>query len=415
MSDSRISFDTWRHLYSDRVQEMQKTAQRDLFAGVERPGVIGLSGGLPDISSLPLDEVARCAQKTIEEEGLLSLQYGDPSGREKMRSVVCDILHEQHIETDIDHVFLVTGSQQALDFLGRIFINPGDTIICEGPTYLGAMQAFMPYHPNIVCIEMDDEGMRTDILEKTLRELGDGGAKFIYTIPTFQNPTGTTMSYERRVELLELAHRYHIPVVEDDPYSQLRYEGEDILPLKAMDEQVIYLGTASKIFAPGLRMAWCCAPKHFLDKMNLCLQGASLCVSPFDTIMAEHYFSDTDWHATLDKTVEKYHVRRNALLNALEHEFPEEATWTHPEGGFFIWISLPEYFDTKQMLSAAVDNGVAYVPGQSCFPDGRGKNSMRLSFSFEDEKNLQEGVCRLSQVIDERMRLYRSLLNAGAL
>ncbi len=223
------------------------------------------------------------------------------------------------------------------------------------------------------------------------------------------------MTLERRKRLLELAHEYDIQVIEDDPYGRLRFEGEHIAPLKSMDPNVIYLGTTSKIFAPGLRLAWCVAPKPVLAKINLCEQGASLCCSAFNQILAEQYFTNTDWKGTLVKSRAIYRSRRDAMISALEEFFPPEATWTHPEGGLFVYVTLPPYFDTEQMMSAALENGVAYVPGTNCFPDGQGRSSMRLAFSYEPEDKIREGIRRLSEVIADRMELYRAFLKAGAL
>ncbi|GJM55949.1 PLP-dependent aminotransferase family protein [Coriobacteriaceae bacterium] len=415
MPSSHLVFDEWEDLYADRVEHLRRSAVRDLFAAISRPNVIGLSGGSPDISSLPLDEVAECAKRVVTENGLKSLQYGGSDGRIETRAMVAGMLAEDGIHVDPDEIIITGGSQQALDFMGRVFINPGDKIIVEGPSYLGALQAFSAYQPDVEVVPMDDEGMRMDALEETLKRLGPRGAKFIYTIPNFQNPAGVTMTLERRKRLLELAHEYDIQVIEDDPYGRLRFEGEHIAPLKSMDPNVIYLGTTSKIFAPGLRLAWCVAPKPVLAKINLCEQGASLCCSAFNQILAEQYFTNTDWKGTLVKSRAIYRSRRDAMISALEEFFPPEATWTHPEGGLFVYVTLPPYFDTEQMMSAALENGVAYVPGTNCFPDGQGRSSMRLAFSYEPEDKIREGIRRLSEVIADRMELYRAFLKAGAL
>ncbi len=403
MPSSHLVFDEWEDLYADRVEHLRRSAVRDLFAAISRPNVIGLSGGSPDISSLPLDEVAECAKRVVTKNGLKSLQYGGSDGRIETRAMVAGMLAEDGIHVDPDEIIITGGSQQALDFMGRVFINPGDKIIVEGPSYLGALQAFSAYQPDVEVVPMDDEGMRMDALEETLKRLGPRGAKFIYTIPNFQN------------RLLELAHEYDIQVIEDDPYGRLRFEGEHIAPLKSMDPNVIYLGTTSKIFAPGLRLAWCVAPKPVLAKINLCEQGASLCCSAFNQILAEQYFTNTDWKGTLVKSRAIYRSRRDAMISALEEFFPPEGTWTHPEGGLFVYVTLPPYFDTEQMMSAALENGVAYVPGTNCFPDGQGRSSMRLAFSYEPEDKIREGVRRLSEVIADRMELYRAFLKAGAL
>lgn len=418
MANSRVTFDGWSELYAGRMEHLRRSAVRDLFAAISRPDVIGLSGGMPDISSLPLDEVAECAKRCITEEGLKALQYGGSDGRIEFRRTVCEtILSVQGVEATPDELMLTSGSQQALDFLGRTFISPGDDIIVEGPSYLGALQAFSAYEPEVNVIEMDEQGMRMDLLEQKLSELKAAGRrpKFIYTIPNFNNPAGITMSMERRLRLLELAHEYETPVVEDDPYGLIRYEGEDLTRLKALDPNVIYLGTTSKIFAPGLRLAWIVAPKPYLERVNLCKQGADLCTSPFTMVLAEHYFNDCDWLGALEVSKARYRERKNAMLAALEEFFPDHVSWTKPEGGLFLWVSLPPYFDTNQMLSVALEHGVAYVPGTNCYPNGEGRESMRLCYSYESPDNIREAIRRLSEVVKDRMMLYRAFLEAGAL
>ena len=417
MASSKISFDEWSGLYADRMDHLRRSAVRDLFAAISRPDVIGLSGGMPDISSLPLDEVAECAKRCITEEGLKALQYGGSDGRIQMRETVVKILAEQGVTADPDDIILTNGSQQALDFLGRTFCDPGDTIIAEGPSYLGALQAFSAYQPRVECVDMDDEGMRMDLLEERLASLAAEGVhpKFIYTVPNFNNPAGVTMSLPRRHRLLELAHSYEIPVVEDDPYGLIRYEGEDLERLKSMDENVIYLGTTSKIFAPGLRLAWIVAPRMYLERVNLCKQGADLCSSAFTQVLAEHYFNECDWLGALEISKARYRERKNAMLDALAEYFPEYVSWTKPEGGLFLWVTLPPYFDTAQMLSVALEHGVAYVPGSNCYPDGRGASSMRLCYSYESPENIREAIRRLSEVVEDRMALYRAFLDAGVL
>ena len=418
MPDSRITFDEWADRYAERMDHLRRSAVRDLFAAISRPEVIGLSGGMPDISSLPLDEVAECAKRCITEEGLKALQYGGSDGRIEMRRTAAKIVGVQGIETDPDQIILTNGSQQALDFLGRTFIDAGDTIIAEGPSYLGALQAFSAYMPRVECIEMDDDGMRMDLLEAKLAELAAEGIspKFIYTIPNFNNPAGVTLSLERRHRLLELAHEYEIPVVEDDPYGLIRFEGQDLPRLKSMDPDVIYLGTTSKIFAPGLRLAWIVAPSLYLERINLCKQGADLCTSAFTQVMAEHYFNECDWQGALEISKSRYRERKNAMLEALEEHFGGGlVSWTRPEGGLFLWVTLPPYFDTQQMLSVALDHGVAYVPGTNCYPDGRGRHSMRLCYSYESPDNIREAIRRLAEVVEDRMKLYQAFLEAGAL
>jgi 2-aminoadipate transaminase len=390
---------------------------RDLFAAASRSDIISLSGGMPDIRVLPLNDVSQVVARAITEEGIAGLQYGDTTGRAQTKETVCKLMTDFAIEITPDDLIITTGAQQALDLLGKTFINPGDIIITEGPTYLGALQAFSAYQPNIQTIELDADGMRTDLLEAKLKELGPRGAKFIYTIPNFHNPAGVTMSLERRHRLLELAREYQIIVVEDDPYGRLRFDGEPLPCLRKLDSDVIYLGTVSKIFAPGLRIGWIISPHPIRQKFNMVKQGTDLCGSALCQVIVEHYFAEMPWRETLDVAIRKYTERRDAMLEALEEYFPPEARWTHPQGGLFVWVTLPEYLDTGQMLSVALEAGVTFVPGDGCYPagSGLGKNSMRIAFCYEEPEALREAIRRLAIVIEERLALYRAFINAGVL
>ncbi|MDR3053397.1 MAG: PLP-dependent aminotransferase family protein [Coriobacteriales bacterium] len=412
-----IQFDDWADIYAQRVETMRTSAVRDLFAAASRSDIISLSGGMPDIARLPLDKVSEVAANAVKVEGVSGLQYGDTTGRLKTKQTVCMLMEDFGIHIVPEDVTITTGAQQALDLLGKIFINSGDVIITEGPTYLGALQAFSAYQPKVQTIPFDEDGMRMDLLEAKLKELGKRGAKFIYTIPTFQNPGGVTMSLERRKRLLELAHEYEILVIEDDPYGRLRFEGETVPCLRALDSEVIYLGTVSKVFAPGLRTGWVIAPHPILKKLNMVKQGTDLCGSALNQVIVEHYFDEIPWREVLASICVKYKERRDAMLAALEEYFPPEATWTHPQGGFFIWVSLPEYVNTPQLLSVALENGVTFVPGDGCFPatSGLGTNSMRIAFCYEEPEKLREALRRLSIVIEERLDLYRAFIKAGVL
>ena len=411
----RITFDTWADDYASRIDGMRTSAVRDLFGAASRDDVISLSGGMPDVRLVPTKEVADAAHKAILETGTVALQYGSTEGRVEVRALVGELMGEIGIRVKPADVIMTAGAQEALDILAKTFIDPGDTIICEGPTYLGALQAFTAYQPNIVCIPLDDEGMRTDLLEEELRRLGKKGAKFIYTIPNFQNPGGVTMSAERRRRLVELSKEYEILLVEDDPYGRLRFEGGHQLPLRSLDEDVVYLGTFSKIFGPGLRLGWVVAPPPIIERFSMVKQGSDLSGSPFTQVVVEEYFATSDWHKTVQKQTLAYHQRRDAMLEALEEFFPSEATWTHPEGGFFIWVTLPTYVDTAAMLPEALECGVTYVPGDGFFPDGRGRNSMRIAFCYEAPEDLREAVRRLGEVIESKLEMYRAFIEAGAI
>ncbi len=418
MTDAYFKFDRYDGRVAHRIHEMRRSAVRDLFSAAMRPDIISLSGGMPDVSLLPEREIRKATEAALGQRRAQALQYGPTDGNLTTREVLCDLMRDVGIRCKPEEVLITTGAQEALDLIARTFIDPGDIILAEGPTYLGALQAFSAYEPDIRCIDFDNDGMRMDLLEAELERIGKGNPrlKYCYVIPNFQNPGGVTMAADRRKRLIELSHEYDFMVIEDDPYGRLRYEGGHMIPLKMLDHDVIYLGTISKIFAPGLRVGWIVAPTQCLSKINLAKQGGDLCGSQFDQVVVEHYFRDTPWQQTLKRFIEVYDERRRTMLAALEEYFPPEAHWTHPQGGLFIWVTLPEYVDTASMLGAALEAGVTYVPGDSFYPDGkRGKNSMRINFSFEKPENITEAIRRLAGVIEERLELYRAFIKAGAL
>lgn len=416
MPSAHITFDFTGNKVARRVTKMRTSAVRDLFSAATSGDVISLSGGMPDVSLLPEAAIKMAVKAAAEDERSIALQYTSTDGLVGTKQAVCDVVRDVGIRCKPEDIILTTGAQEALDLIAKAFIDPGDIIIAEGPTYLGALQAFSAYEPDVHCIPFDENGMRMDLLEKELEKLGKGAVKFLYTIPNFQNPGGVTMSPDRRKRLLELSEEYEFMVVEDDPYGRLRYEGGHALPLRALSDQVIYLGTVSKVIAPGLRTGWVIAPKCVLARINLVKQGTDLCGSAFTMVTVEHYFTDTPWQKTLQTFIDTYRERRDAMLAALEEYFPPEATWTHPEGGFFVWVTLPDYVDTGSMLTAALDKGVTYTPGDSFYPNGSaGKNSMRIAFCFESPEKLREAIRRLADVINERLELYRAFLDAGAI
>ena len=413
-----MEFDTVAHKTAHRVQRLRSSKVRDLFSAATSADVISLSGGMPDVSLLPQAALRKATRAAIENEREIALQYGATNGRIETRRVICDLMRDIGVRCKPDEVMPTSGAQQALDLIGKVFLDPGDIVLMEGPTYLTAIQAFSAYEPDIRCIPFDDEGMRMDLLEAELERIGrhNPQLKFLYTIPNFQNPGGVTMVPERRKRLIELSHEYDFIVVEDDPYGRLRYDGGHMIPLKALDPNVIYLGTISKIFAPGLRIGWIVAQKDVISRVNLVKQGSDLCGSSLDQLVMAHYFTDTPWQRTLQKFIKVYRARRDAMLSALDEYFPPEATWTRPEGGLFVWVTLPEYVDTDSMLGAALEAGVTYVPGNSFFADGEtGKNSMRINFSFETPENIEEAIRRLATVVEERLELYRAFIDAGAI
>lgn len=415
MGTARVVFDRWSDRYAERMADIRSSAVRDLFAAATRPDMISFSGGMPEIRRVPIDSVIGATTAALRDSGAEALQYGSSEGRPAIRQVVVELMAEIGVRVKPDDLVITAGAQQALDLIAKIFIDPGDTIITEGPTYLGALQAFSAYQPNVVCIPMDEHGMRTDLLAEELERVGPRGAKFIYTIPNFQNPAGVTLTPSRRRELLELARKYDIPVIEDDPYGRLRFEGGHCLPLRALDDEVIYLGTFSKIFAPGLRLGWVIAPHPIMAKLILAKQAADLCGSAFAQATAERYFADTRWRRVLQDLTRAYAERRDTMVASLAEHFPAEARWTVPEGGFFVWVEMPSFLDLKSILAEAVERGVTYVPGDAFFPDGRGRNCMRLGFCYAEPDAIREGIRRLAEVLEDRLELYRAFATAGAL
>ncbi|MFU8891087.1 MAG: PLP-dependent aminotransferase family protein [Anaerosomatales bacterium] len=415
MGTARVVFDRWDGRYARRMAQVRSSAVRDLFAAASRPDMISFAGGMPEVSRVPAEAAATAAYEAVMHEGSCALQYGSSEGRPALRAQIVELMAEIGVRVPADDIVVTAGAQQGLDLLAKVFLDPGDVIITEGPTYVGALQAFSAYEPEVVCVPMDDGGMRVDLLEAELARLGPRGAKFIYTIPNFQNPAGVTLRPDRRRRLLELAREYDIPVIEDDPYGRLRFEGGHVKPLRALDDEVIYLGTFSKIFAPGLRLGWMTAPGPILAKVLLAKQAADLCGSAFAQVTAERYFAGTRWRRVLQGLTSTYAERRNAMLAALEEYFPAEVRWTRPEGGFFVWVEMPSFIDAGVLLAEAVEHGVTFVPGSAFYPDGRGRNCMRLAFCYAEPEAITEGIRRLSEVIEDRLELYRAFINAGAL
>jgi 2-aminoadipate transaminase len=309
-----------------------------------------------------------------------------------------------------EHILVTTGSQQALDLLGRIFINRGDPIAIEGPSYLGALTAFVPNGPDIITVHLDQQGMPVDVLESLLDAAGGPPPKFIYVVPNFHNPAGVTMTMERRVRLLELARERDLLIIEDNPYGLLRFEGEPVPPLAAIDpKRVVYLGTLSKIVSPGIRTGWAFGPAPIIDRLATLKQSADLCSSALNQMFAEEYIRRGLWLKNIENLKPIYRSRRDAMLLALEENFPEGSRWTRPQGGLFIWATLPEFLDTEKMLPLAINQKVAYVPGTAFYADGSGANQMRLNFSYADEDLIAEGIKRLGKVIRKEIELYHSL------
>jgi 2-aminoadipate transaminase len=392
---------------------MKSSAMRDMMAVTARPEVISLAGGLPDTSTFPPDTFAAVAQRIAAESCARALQYGPTEGLDETKDCIAQVMAAEGMALDREDMIVTTGGQQVIDLVAKTLIDPGDVVIAEGPTYPGAVPVFLAYQADVVQIEMDSAGMRVDLLEDALERLDREGRrpKFIYTVPTFQNPAGVTMSLSRRRRLVELAHERELLVLEDNPYGLLRYEGDALPPLYALDGGVfvMYLGTFSKILSPGIRLGWVAAPPPVLEKLSIGKQGADLCTSTLSQLMVQAYFERGNWHDYVDSLTDLYRKRRDTMLDALAEHFPRQAEWTRPGGGLFIWATLPDFIDTTDLLARALRDNVAFVPGEGAFLDGRGRNAMRLNFSGSDEESIREGIRRIGEVVTEQVELYGTL------
>jgi 2-aminoadipate transaminase len=398
-------------LFAKRTHQMRSSAMRDLMAITARPEVISLAGGLPDTSTFPTETFAALMGQIARDSCAGALQYGPTEGYEETKQVIVSVMAEEGMRADPDGMIVTTGGQQVIDLVAKTLIDPGDVVICEAPTYPGAVPVFSSYEADVVQIEMDSDGMRVDLLEEALERLEqeERRPKFIYTVPTFQNPAGVTLSEPRRRRLVEIAREKELLVLEDNPYGLLRYEGEPLPPLYALDggEYVLYLGTFSKILSPGIRLGWLVAPDPVLAKVNLGKQAADLCTSSLTQEFVNVYFQQERWRGYIKSLSSIYRERRDVMLDALAEFFPVEAEWTRPGGGLFIWATLPDFIDTSDLLAKAIrEEQVAFVPGAAAYVDGRGGSSMRLNFSGADSDDIREGVKRIGKVVREQIALY---------
>jgi 2-aminoadipate transaminase len=399
-----VDLDRFDFLYSERVKGMKTADTRDLMATLSRPGIISLAGGFPVTKAFG-EEAFREISQNIASDAAQALQYGPTSGLEAIKDVIVDVMAAEGTPARQEDV-----------------LDEGDAILCEGPTYAGALNAFAAYRPRIAHVPMDRAGMIPVAARETLKKARKQGlhVKFVYTVPNFQNPAGVTLVAERRGELLEIAREFDLVVVEDNPYGMLRFEGEPLSTLAALEQEeegvtdrVVYLGTFSKIFAPGVRLGWVHAQPGILHKINIGKQGADLCSSNLSQMMLSSYFQNADWRAYVKRLTTIYKERRDAMLDSLAEFMPKEVHWTHPEGGLFVWATLPSYLDATAMLPRAIARNVAYVPGEGFYAGGAGKNHMRLNFSFVESERIRRGIELLSEVIRERMEL-RSDLERGS-
>jgi 2-aminoadipate transaminase len=394
--------------YSILASKMEASAIREILKLVQNPEVISLAGGMPDPTTFPTEELNEVVKQILAKNSACALQYSSTEGLTELREFILNWLDEAKEKAGLDNIMITSGSQQGLDLVSKVLLNPGDTLIVELPSYLAALNAFRSYGGEMAGIPMDDEGMQIDILEETLTKLKNDGkkVKFIYTISNFQNPAGVTMSLARRKKILEVAKKYEVLILEDNPYDKLRFEGEPIPSIYSLDNEgyVISLGTFSKILCPGLRLAWILGNKEIIEKLVIMKQATDLCTTVLNQLIAYEYCRQNDIDKNIESNVEIYRRKRNAMLEALDKYFPVEVTWTKPQGGFFVFATLPEYIDVDEMLPEAIEDNVAYVPGGPFFADGKGQNTMRLSFCYPSVENIDEGIKRLGKVIKKRIK-----------
>jgi 2-aminoadipate transaminase len=413
----------YEKLFAGRTRGMRSSAMREMMALTERPDVISLAGGLPDTSTFPPEVYAKLMAQVAAESTARALQYGPTEGMAAAMECVVEVMAAEGTLVDADDLIVTTGGQQVIDLVCKALIDPGDVIVAEAPTYPGAVPTFGAYQAEVVQIEMDRDGMPIDELEDTLARLEAEGRrpKFIYTIPNFHNPGGVTMSLPRRRRLVQVARERELLVLEDNPYGLLRYEGEPLPTLYSLDassagrggasDYVIYLGTFSKILSPGLRLGWAVAPRPVLEKLNLGKQGADLCSSPMTQLFVAAYFREADWREYVETLKDLYHRRRDVMLAALAEHFGEQARWTRPEGGLFVWATLPDYIDTTDLLARC--EGVAFVPGRAAYLDGAsGASSMRLNFAGVPDEDIREGIKRIGKVVREQIGLFGTLVGS---
>ncbi len=401
------NLDPWYSHYAARTSGLAASEVRALFAVASRPEVVSLAGGMPYVSALPSDLIEGAVERTIAEHGAVALQYGSGQGIPRLREQILEVMALEGIHGSVDDVVVTTGSQHALELLAKIFLDPGDVIIAEGPSYVTAITVFRSFQGEVVHVPMDEEGMNPQALRETIARVQAEGKriKFLYTIPSFQNPTGVTLSWERRVEIVEIARAAGILVLEDNPYGLLHFEQAPPAAMRSIDEDgVVYLGTFSKTLAPGLRVGWAIAPHAIREKLVLANEAAILSPSSFGQLVISEFMDNADWRGQIDTFRGVYRERRDAMLAALRDYLPG-MEWTTPTGGFYIWLTMPEYLDSKAMLPRAVKELVAYTPGTAFYADGNGRRNIRLSFCYPQPDFIREGIRRLATVINGEIAL----------
>jgi 2-aminoadipate transaminase len=403
------SLDPHLRRYAARTAGMTASEIRALFAVASRPEVVSLAGGMPHLAALPLDGLSAEIGEMIADDGLVALQYGSAHGLPDLREQICDVMALEGINAHPDDVVVTVGSQMGLDMVTRIFVDPGDVVLAEGPSYVGALGSFAAYQAQVVHVAMDADGLIPAALREALAAVERTGrrVKFLYTIPNFHNPAGVTLSITRRAEVLEICRRHNVLVVEDNPYGLLGFDGQTYPALRSTDpDNVVYLGSFSKTFAPGLRVGWVLAPHAVREKLVLAAESATLCPPTLTQMIVSRYLSTHDWKGQIKTYREAYRERRDAAISALEQHMPAGCSWNKPDGGFYVWVTVPEGINTKAMLPRAITQRVAYASGTGFYADRLGSRQLRISYCYPTPERIREGIRRLANVLEDEAQLH---------
>ncbi len=414
-----VTLDAFTDRYAQRTHGMTASEIRALFAVASRPEVVSLAGGMPNLSALPLDAVGKLMGELVQTRGAQALQYGSGQGDPHLRELICEVMALEGIEASSEDVVVTVGSQQALDLVTRVFIDPGDVVLAEAPSYVGALGTFSAYQAEVVHVAMDEHGLVPEALREAVANVKAAGkrAKFLYTVPNFHNPAGVSMIEERRDEVLQICSAAGLLVLEDNPYGLLGFDAPPTKAIRARggEDDVMYLGSFSKTFAPGLRVGWVLAPHAVREKLVLAAEAAVLCPPQLNQMVVAEYLSTQDWQGQIAAFRDMYRERRDAMLDALSQQMPAGTTWTHPSGGFYVWVTLPGELDAKVLLPRAVTARVAFVPGTAFYADGSGRNHMRLSYCYPEPDRIREGIRRLATVLEEEVELRSTFGATGPL
>lgn len=415
MGSTGNNFDNWLDLYADRANTLSVSEVRALFAVVSRPEVVSLAGGMPYVHALPKELIEKSFRNILAERGDLAIQYSGGQGDLKLRDQVRELMALEGIRSSVEDIVMTTGSQHGLDLLSGLFLEKGDVVLAEGPSYVGAIGIFRHYEAHIEHVETDHDGLQPEALAETIRRLKAEGRsiKFLYLVPNFANPSGVTLAAHRRAKIIEICRRNHILVVEDNPYGLLYFDKKVPDALRSIDENVVYLGSFSKILAPGFRVGYVLAPPAIREKLVLAQESAILCPSAFSQMLISEYLAESDWKAQIETFRGVYRERRDAALDAMREHLPKLST-TRPEGGFYLWITLPDGVDSKALLPLAVKELVAYTPGTAFYGDGTGQNKLRICYSFPTPENIKVGIKRLATVINRQTELLETFGKKGS-